>query len=1507
MLDRILATAALALAALLVPHPGIAEEPAEPAPPPVVRVALGHVDPEQAPVAAGLEEWVRQQVASAGLTLAADAPEILWIDLRTVKAGSAVDLRLHDAASGALRGGARGEGALGTLLGRTHAALRDLLTRRLERRPPLSKPTDINLDTLAAVTRALAELDAGQPARAWRELEGQRSSLAVQVRTRIEAAGAAAEVPISERARLLALRGEGEAAWAMLEGRARTAVRAPSKQNAPELLAAGDVLFELGRMREAKLYYERALAADSGLVDAALAVARIYRLQREPEPARKALRWAARIAPQDPRPPADLAALDDTPDEERARLMLQAGDNAAAQLRVKEATQLYGKADRMAPALRSEVRSRQGAFHERVGEHINALRAYRAAANHEGLDVEQLSQNLKGIARVQRALSDPSGSEDTFLRALQAAPGDVEAQRGLGEVIAEQGRTDEAVAALERAVALDPEDGRSARALAHALHAKGDHARALELMEKAEAQGATGAEDWLAVAQMQQQLGDAEAADRAVEQALEARPLALHAHRGRADALREAGNGLVTERARELALAMGEPPPPEATPADEVADAAASGDGATAGERLQTLVDSFAGPASKRRSVLLLGLREELEPREQALDWLRPRTPDLRAVADELALAIAARYELGTTPPIPPHLAPVVDAVFAFDGRPSRDPGNVARLNEGLEVDAVFVARLARREASAEGADRGCGEAAYFDVELRYLGGQEADATRMLANTACLPGGVEAYGAWNVRAAAVWGALLAWVVFVVLRGWGTVIVDFKLPPGSKALFAVSLSKRPRKLKDKSASGRGASDWVFRKRLESLSRFEHRLDGKQSVFRWIPARRKEYYLTVRGPLIDPTTNDLIGDFLEERTVRVRRWCAVRTEFDLAPKECAVRVVVTLAGKELEGARVAVKGRAGSQRFAKEGTAFVYLPAGEHVVVAAGEGQVAERSLLIETLDPVKLAVELGEDAGLVFRDCPDAVAPYMEGDVHAAVQALEAAGQSEVAASVRTAWERERGQAGSPSVEAGEGIAIDGAGAGASADPGLSAVELEESGDYASAGAAWLDNGDLVSAARAFETAYDYESALDCYQQLGDSEKVIELLERRGEYFEAAHEAVAADQIDRAIYALQQLDGRHGRYSEACRMMARLLTERGERDMAIEKFAEAVQLAPEAVELEDLERYAKLLEDAGRSEDALAVYEDIRRRDLHYGDVNTRIETLRKSTTATNAAGDRTLATAAAAAGGAASLGSAESRYEVLEELGRGGMGVVLRARDRNLGREVALKVLPESLREHPQVIELFEREARSAASLNHPNIVTVFDAGREGDTFFMTMECLDGLALDAILKKRGVLPSRAVAGLGVQVAAGLEYARQKRIVHRDIKPSNLFVTREKIVKIMDFGLAKTIEEVRRSSTVIGGTPNFMAPEQAAGEAVDHRTDLYALGASFFQLVTGSPPFEGGDLTYHHRHTPAPDPRQRNPEVAPEMAQLILELMAKDPADRVQTAGEVAARLQSMLG
>jgi serine/threonine-protein kinase len=181
-------------------------------------------------------------------------------------------------------------------------------------------------------------------------------------------------------------------------------------------------------------------------------------------------------------------------------------------------------------------------------------------------------------------------------------------------------------------------------------------------------------------------------------------------------------------------------------------------------------------------------------------------------------------------------------------------------------------------------------------------------------------------------------------------------------------------------------------------------------------------------------------------------------------------------------------------------------------------------------------------------------------------------------------------------------------------------------------------------------------------------------------------------------------------------------------------------------------------------------------------------------------------------------------------------LGRGGMGIVYKADDTVLDRTVALKVLPESLKENPQALKNFLREAKSAAQLNHPNIVTVYDAGEQDGVYYIAMEYVDGNTLKDIIKRRGKIAPKGIVHVLSQMCEALAYAHEKKIVHRDVKTANTMWTKDRKAKIMDFGLAKVIEEVRNHTTVVSGTPFYMSPEQTLGKNVDQRSDLYSLAS-----------------------------------------------------------------------
>jgi tetratricopeptide (TPR) repeat protein len=202
-----------------------------------------------------------------------------------------------------------------------------------------------------------------------------------------------------------------------------------------------------------------------------------------------------------------------------------------------------------------------------------------------------------------------------------------------------------------------------------------------------------------------------------------------------------------------------------------------------------------------------------------------------------------------------------------------------------------------------------------------------------------------------------------------------------------------------------------------------------------------------------------------------------------------------------------------------------------------------------------------------------------------------------------------------------------------------------------------------------------------------------------------------------------------------------------------------------------------------------------------------------------------------------------------SRYKLLGELGRGGMAVVFRARDEALGREVALKFLTESAVGNEVFMQFFQREARAAGSLNHPNIVTIYDVGTLDGRAFICMEFVDGVSLDSVLERDKRMPLLESLRVIEQVLVALEYAHGKQIIHRDIKPANIMRTAHGHVKLMDFGLAKSLTEGKKT-TVISGTPSYMSPEQLVGKNVDARADLFSVGATLYEMLTGEVPFAG---------------------------------------------------------
>jgi tetratricopeptide (TPR) repeat protein len=452
---------------------------------------------------------------------------------------------------------------------------------------------------------------------------------------------------------------------------------------------------------------------------------------------------------------------------------------------------------------------------------------------------------------------------------------------------------------------------------------------------------------------------------------------------------------------------------------------------------------------------------------------------------------------------------------------------------------------------------------------------------------------------------------------------------------------------------------------------------------------------------------------------------------------------------------------------------------------------------------------------------------------------------------------------------------------------------------ERARDGAQAAEMFTHAGDRRRAAENYERAGRFAEAAECFALAGDDEREAAMLEQAGHFLGAAKLHRLGQRNDEAIRAAQQVPADDEDFPNASALLGEIFREREMYPVAISKLEDATR--DREIDRENVRAYyclASVLEATDELERALALYEKVLGFDFHYEDVEARLGKLRERAQAR--------AQAAAAQADAPTSASTPGRYVIRGTLGRGGMGIVYKADDTVLDRTVAFKVLPDTLKENPQALANFLREAKSAAQLNHPNIVTVFDAGEQEGVFYIAMEYVDGNTLKEIIKRRGKIAPKGIVHVLAQMAEALAYAHEKKIVHRDIKTANTMWTVERKAKIMDFGLAKAIEEVRNHTTVVSGTPYYMSPEQTLGKNVDHRTDIYSLGVSIFEMATGTLPFTEGNIPYHHVHTPPPDPRDLVPDLPDLIHGVIERCMRKDPAERYQSAREILAELRSAL-
>ena len=579
---------------------------------------------------------------------------------------------------------------------------------------------------------------------------------------------------------------------------------------------------------------------------------------------------------------------------------------------------------------------------------------------------------------------------------------------------------------------------------------------------------------------------------------------------------------------------------------------------------------------------------------------------------------------------------------------------------------------------------------------------------------------------------------------------------------------------------------------------------------------------------------------------------------------------------------------------------------------HNLLEGGEPLAAAQSFLIGGLgreaadalakggrpaDAAKVLVDIGELAG--------------------AAKLFERAGEPELVAKVKARLSLELGN---PGEAAGHlerlGDVVGAAQLRTRTGEHTRAAELFEEGEqWAASGSAWEQAGNLAKAATAHERAGDPARAAELHRKLGDQAGEIETRRAAGDWVRLGELLMAAERVEEAEEALRSVKEGDSGWLKACELLGHVYRLQGKMAPAAVKYRQA--LGRDSANDSNQEVYHLLgvcASEGGEHRLAIAALAALREHDPTYKDVQQRFETVQRALAAEEV--DKS---------------AGEKRYTRGDLLGKGGMGAVYRAMDAILEREVAFKVLPKAAVGDPAAREGFLREARSAAALNHGNIVQVYDFGEAGGEPYIVMELVEGDTLKAMMKADGPLGIDLLLDVLQQSCAGLAYAHKRGVIHRDIKPVNLMWTPGNELKIADFGLAKLMKaktatrddpegdaaveaelgELRLqakagaqegSETHIVGTPQYMSPEQILQDGVDHRTDLYALGVSLYELACGRVPFRKGNVLLHHIKSAPQPPSVHREDMPPWLEAVILRCMAKSKEDRYPDVATLVASL-----
>jgi tRNA A-37 threonylcarbamoyl transferase component Bud32 len=452
---------------------------------------------------------------------------------------------------------------------------------------------------------------------------------------------------------------------------------------------------------------------------------------------------------------------------------------------------------------------------------------------------------------------------------------------------------------------------------------------------------------------------------------------------------------------------------------------------------------------------------------------------------------------------------------------------------------------------------------------------------------------------------------------------------------------------------------------------------------------------------------------------------------------------------------------------------------------------------------------------------------------------------------------------------------------------------LAAPLLEELSRWSEASDLWEFAGEFEEAARCAERAGEDVRALELYRGLGRADKTALFMARLGHLQDSLIELHRAGMLEEACSVLRRHPGPIPDIPEVVLDMAEWARIHGSLDDAIFCLQRAVVgVALQPNRLEPAVALARLFAEAGSTDKATAIVDRILEFDYSCEPARALRQHL---ATTQQVAGRPRAAVDGEVRPEAYSPTTGPHRYEILNELGRGGMGVVYKARDTRLDRDVAIKVLKETA---PEIAARLEEEAKTAATLNHPGIVTVFDFEAGFGGYFIAMEYVPGEALDQVVRNARHRVVNKLLVIMTRLASAIAYAHEHRIIHRDLKPANILLTPSYEVKVLDFGIAARLDLTSGRDLRIYGTPYYMAPEQIRGKRPTPATDVYSFGATAFHLATGRPPFNQGNIVEAHLKTQPPNPLDLEPDLDRRVSALILRCLEKQPDARFRDGSEL---------